>query len=388
MIDYCVVDVECSGATNGTVANPFTRDNKLCYFGLWDGSYSDWLLDIGTLPYGDVIPQINQRIKVVSLIVGFAIKFDLHWSWRYGVRSWFGKNLWDCQLAHFLITGQQHKYPSLNEVAAHYGLGQKLDVVKTEYWEKGIDTDQIPADIVREYLKQDVMLTQQVFLKQIEDLKDKPQLKKLVWWNCQDLATTWEIEKNGIKYDMERSIEIGDQLQNRINDIDSSLQAIVPDVAINWNSDRMVSAVLYGGCFQVDGKESFIFKYKDGTEKEKQRNCKIDVEFPRLIDPLKGTELAKEGFWSTSEPNLRRLKPKGKAKAIIDLILERSTLETKRNRYYHGFPNLYKQMGWEDNILHTQLNHVVAGTGRLSSINPNIQNLEELMRQCVITRFK
>lgn len=104
-----------------------------------------------------------------SLVVGFNIKFDLHWMRRLGfnVSNW---RIWDCQIAEYMLSSQQNKYPSLNATAESYGLGSKLDVISEEYWEKGIDTDEIPINILEDYLKQDLELTYQVYLKQLERL--------------------------------------------------------------------------------------------------------------------------------------------------------------------------------------------------------------------------
>lgn len=226
-MNYFVLDTETTGATNNTYGNPFTQSNKLCYVGCWTNLYHDWMLDVGRNPYGESMAQISGYMDQSELVVGFNIKFDLHWLRRYGSGNIVGKNLWDCQLAYFIMTGQKHPYPSLNDISEYYGLGQKLDIVKTEYWDKGIDTDQIPPEIVKEYLKQDVMLTAQIFEKQREELKNNPQLKKLIWYNCQDLAVTAEMEWSGIKYDMIKSTQIGDQLQLKIQEIDKELHRLI-----------------------------------------------------------------------------------------------------------------------------------------------------------------
>lgn len=386
---YSVIDTETTGAVNNTHGNPFSQSNKLCYCGFWDGSYRDWSIDVGTSPYGPAMEDIDAQISKSPLLVGFAFKFDLHWLRRYGVSLRLDQNIWDCQAAHFILRGQKDPYPSLNEVAAHYGLGQKLDVVKTEYWDKGIDTDQIPPEIVLEYQKQDILLTDKVFQKQIEELKDKPQLKKLIWNTCQDHKVTAEMEYNGIKFNTQKSMDLGLGLEERIRQLDSRLRSFTNNIDINFNSGDQLSALLYGGTVSMDRKEEYTFYYKDPRKAPvtKTRTVADKHDFPRLVEPIKGSELKKDGFWSTSEPILKKLRAKGTAKEIIDILLERSSLDTKLSRYYFGFPKLVNEMEWADELLHTNLNHCVAETGRLSSTKPNVQNLEEEMRQCIITRF-
>lgn len=381
-----ILDTETTGACNNTNGNPFSQHNRLCYVGLISEQYSFWGLDVGSIPYHEKIQEIKSKL-IGSILCGFNVKFDLHWLRRYGIIDGYNIQIWDCQLAHFIMTGQSSPYPSLNEVAAHYSLGQKIDVIKEKYWENGIDTDQIPEEEIKEYLQQDVMLTQQIFECQLEDLKTKPQLKKLVWYSCQDLLTTAEIEWNGVKYSMEQSEKRGKEIEERIKQLDSNLNGMFPDIPINWNSGYHLSAVLFGGTFSAPAKEEYVFTYKDGRTKSKFRNIQKQYTFPRLVEPIKSSALAKDGFWSTSEDVLKSLKAKDKAKEIISYVLERGSLDTKLSRYYFGFPALYEKMGWEKEILHSSFNHCVAGTGRLSSTKPNIQNLEEAMRECVITRF-
>jgi hypothetical protein len=106
-----------------------------------------------------------------------------------------GKRVWDCQLVHFILSGQQHPYPSLNGVSAYYDLGSKLDVVATEYWNNKIDTPSIPKDILEEYLIGDLQLTQKVYDKQMQEFAQcaKP-MQRLISLHNQDLMVLEEIE--------------------------------------------------------------------------------------------------------------------------------------------------------------------------------------------------
>ena len=72
-----------------------------------------------------------------------------------------------------MLNSQNNPYPSLNEALEKYGLLLKLDVVKTEYWDKNIDTDQIPVSILQEYLEYDLTGTEEVFKRQYEQLTGK-----------------------------------------------------------------------------------------------------------------------------------------------------------------------------------------------------------------------
>lgn len=321
-------------------------------------------------------PSIHTYINNAKLLVFFNAKFDLHWYTRCGfdVES---KPIWCCQLAEFFLSRQSIPYPSLDQTSLAYGLGQKLDIVKTEYWEKGIDTDLIPVDILSKYACQDVDLTYQVYLKQVEAFKKLPAMYKLFRLACQDLMFLKEMEKNGIPYNVElcnqRALEVNDQIKTILQ----SLCAIYPDITINFNSGDQLSAFLYGGNIFRERKEHIGF-YKTG-EKAGQPKYKNEIEtlvLPRLISPLKGSELQKEGYYKTDADTLRKLTGKAAGK-FVQPLLELSRLEKLRSTYYEGLPKKALEYGWEQGILHGQFNQCVASTGRLSSSKPNQQNWAE-----------
>ena len=162
-MNVLVLDVETTISNKG---NPFDLTNKLVCIGMKN-------------PYNQIIfyqfdlPDIQAWINEHQLIIAFNAKFDLHWLRKIGINISKIK-VWDCQLAEFLLSNQTMKYPSLDEVAALYGLGSKIDTVKLEFWDKGIDTDQIPRDILSEYLTQDLVLTQQIYEEQCKLFGVKP----------------------------------------------------------------------------------------------------------------------------------------------------------------------------------------------------------------------
>ena len=92
--------------------------------------------------------------------------YDLQWMWKSGL-DLTGKKFWCCQVAEFILNNQRTPYPSLDEAAEKYTGEKKLDVVKTEYWDKGINTDQVPWDILSAYAIKDAELTEKVYLAQL-----------------------------------------------------------------------------------------------------------------------------------------------------------------------------------------------------------------------------
>lgn len=379
-----VLDTETTGATNDTYGSAFCPENVLCLVGM-DSGHDDDIVDIeySSTPYGAELDRVARCIRDTRILVGFNIKFDLHWLRRYGI-DFSHCSLWDCQLVHFILTSQQFPDPSLGEVAAHYSLGEKLDVVKTEFWDKDIDTDQVPLEILSDYLRQDVFLTKEIYSKQRKELGYNPLLRKVCWLSCQDILVTQEMEWNGLKFDIAKSYEGAVRIRSEIAKIDEGLNEYVRDCPwFNWNSGEHLSALLYGGVVRGKQREEVDFIYKDGRTAKKLRWVDKSFTFPPMVAPLKGTQLQK-GHYQTSLPVLQQLSG---AKRLRESLLARAALEQRVSTYYEGWPKLYERMGWDEEIIHGNLNHTRARTLRLSSSKPNQQNKDKEFEECIVTRF-
>jgi DNA polymerase I-like protein with 3'-5' exonuclease and polymerase domains len=381
-----VLDVETTISNKG---NPFDETNRLCYVGLLTEATSVLhAIEYSSEPYGSNLLSIQSSINDCELLIGFNIKFDLHWIRRYGI-TFSTKRIWDCQLVHFILSGQTASYPSLNGVAAHYGLGTKLDVVSTEYWKNGIDTPNVPKDTLEEYLQGDLDLTYQVYLKQLEEVQaSSPQLQRLISLHNQDLLVLEEMEYNGLIFDEARSTELAQDLTEQIKRLDVLLLDYHQTDDFNSNSTEHLSALLYGGTINLKRRE-VIGVFKTGTRagEPKERWIDYPVTFPKLINPLRGSELAKEGFYSTDEATLKSLKGSKNAKELVELLLRRATLEKRLSTYYEGLVKLRKEMKWSEGKLHGQLNQCVARTGRLSSSRPNLQNFDGEIKELFRSRY-
>ena len=380
-----ILDVETTINNKG---NPFDETNKLCYVGLLDTNHSLFSIEYDDQPYKKHLEKIQSRINDAEILVGFNLKFDLHWIRKYGI-NFMGKRVWDCQLVHFILTGQQYPYPSLNSVAAYYDLGSKLDVVATEYWSNKIDTPNIPKDILEEYLIGDLQLTQKVYEKQMEEFAScTKQMQRLISLHNQDLMVLQEMEYNGILYDEEGCNEGAKDLILRINTIDNRFYQYHSLAEFNPSSGEHISSLLYGGTIKVKRREVIgNFKTGERAGQPKEKWVEHLIPFERLITPLKGSELTKEGYFSTDEATLKSLRGTKKAKEIVELILTRATLEKRLTTYYRGLVDLRTSMNWNVNKLHGQLNQCVARTGRLSSSKPNLQNFDGEIKQLFGSRY-
>lgn len=386
MTKYLVLDVETTTTNKGS---PFSVNNKLCYVGLYDGKTSHIFdIEYSDDPYRKKLEEIQNVINEYDCLVAFNAKFDLHWVRKYGI-DFSNHRIWDGQLVHFILQNQSAPYPSLNKVAEHYGLEQKLDVVHDEYWSKGIDTPDVPKDLLEEYLQKDLEVTYQVLKKQQEEITQcPPERQRLISLHNQDLKVLEEMEYNGILYDEKKSIELGKAMQEELTKIDEELVDICGVDDINFNSNDHLSCLLYGGDVTIPKKE-LVGTYKTGARKGEDKFGWVDYTYklPRIVEPLKGSELKKDGYFSTDEQTLRSLRGTKDAKEVIKRILKRNGLEKRRGTYYQGLPELRQTQGWLEGKLHGQLNQCVARTGRLSSSRPNLQNFDGEIKELFYSRY-
>ena len=375
------LDVETTTRTKG---NPFDSTNKFVLGAIGtDTSYINFTVD-------NWREQIQEYINNTRLVILFNGKFDLHWMRNLGMDIDPRLPIWDCQLAEFILENQRNPYPSLEGTAQKYGVGHKLDIVKTEYWDKGIDTDKIPFNILDEYLKQDISVTYKVYLKQVEEFK-KPEHRgkyNLFRMQCYDILALEDMEYNGFLFDVENAKKKSDILNQQREEIERELLGLFPDIPINIGSGDHVSCMLYGGTITEEYRIP-IGEYKTGAKVGQTRFKLAYQEYvlPRIVEPLPNSNLSKEGYFATDEPTLKNLKPDKKVKRIIDLLLERRGLEKLRGTYYDGIPKMIEEKCWKGNIVHGNLNQCVARTSRLSATQPNQQNMPGDCKRLCITRY-
>lgn len=383
---HLVLDVETTTLNKG---GPFDPRNKLCVIS-WktkdeEGVYK---IEYDDDPYGAAIAALQHLINIHDVLIFFNAKFDLHWLRKYGL-DFRGKKIFDVQLAYFIHTAQVNRLPSLNAVAEYCGAGKKIDKI-AEYWDSGIDTPQIPYAELVEYAIHDVVLTEHCYFYLLKQLEANPEKLGLVRLACQDLLVLEEMEWNGMKYDVVSSTRDGDLIQLEMKVVETQLVEVLDhedSQHVNWNSPRQVSAVLFGGSFELPYKETYTFVYKDGREVQKQRNAVRVLTFPRLVTPPERAKTKEEGVWSTAEPVIKNLRATGKAKQIINLLLSYSKLEKLHGTYLAGIPAIMQKNQWGE-YLHGQLNQTIARTGRLSSSSPNMQNMPGEVDKYFVSRFE
>lgn len=384
-MDYLIFDVESTTAAKG---NPYSKYSSLVLCGFkssrhgYISLYRDFNLD-----------YIKSLIEEHEIIVGFNMKFDLGWLLAIDIppEVWYNKKLWDVQLYFYLETNQKHPYPSLNQVSEYYGGEQKFDYIALNYWDKGIDTQDIPPDELIAYNNQDLDVTEVCFLRQYADrMGDK---YKFTLFRCQqeDQKVLLEMEYNGLKLDLDACTEADNVTRDKIAQKEKEILTLFPhfkDVPINLNSNDHKSVMLYGGSIIEDVPVAVgVFKSGARVGQVKYKKTEFHHELPRLVNPLPESALAKEGYFATNDKALNSLKCKGPIKKLIQLLLERQKLEKLSGTYFQGWPKKLVEYGWENELIHSTLNQCRVDTGRLSSEKPNAQNIPPEMKHCFVTRF-
>ena len=371
-----VIDTETTIFQKG---NPFARRNKLVYVGTYQPGRA-----ILTLPATEFLLQ-KPGLDDSEFLVFFNAKFDLHWLRRkYGWRPSEKQRIWCCQLAHFMLDGQRSPYPSLEEVADSHGIKRGTNKGSPAYWARGIDTPDIPKEIILEDLKNDLLVTYEVYERQLAEFTRSNVLFNLFRLHCDDLLVLADIEWNGLSFNAKKSKKQAEQTRMEISRIEGQLRAVLPLVPINFDSPTHISCLLYGGTIVEDKKvPSGIIKTGPRAGQQRFKHEKVEHVLPQLCKPIEGSGLKKEGMYSTDESIIRQLNG---AKDIRELLLKRSTL-SKELDYLDGLPRLIDEMDWDANRLHSSFNQCVAATGRLSSSKPNVQNLTDGVLSLVETRY-
>jgi DNA polymerase I-like protein with 3'-5' exonuclease and polymerase domains len=345
------------------------------------------------------IQLLSANLRDATTVVGFNIKFDLHWLRNVGIVLPRSCRIWDCQLAEFIYSGQQLPYDSLDKALERYELPRKKDLVK-EYWDRGVSTEAIPLPILEEYNLWDVYTTELLFDVQQNLLSDRQ--KNLVTLEGEDLRTLQSAEYAGIKFDYDKANKLLESFAPTLASIDADLLGLLPaDCNRSWfniDSGDHLSALLYGGTIDFDYSISEEAVYKSGEKKgeayTRNRWFHTPVKFQQLFVPIEGTEVAKTRgrevetrFYQTDIPTLSQLKAKTPAaKAVVGLLAERSS-KFQVVGMLKSIIKTASEKNWQDNLIHGQFNQQVAITGRLSSSAPNLQNTPPEIDELLISRY-
>lgn len=272
--------------------------------------------------------------------IGQNIKFDIIVLRKYGVRV--AGPLFDTMIAHYLLNPElRHGMDYLAETYLKY----KPVPISQLIGPKGknqLCMRDVPLAQIAEYAAEDADVT----LK----LKNffAPELKKAgiesLFFDIEMplIYVLVEMEVTGVKLDTVALKQSSEELTAALNNLEKEIYELA-GVKFNINSSKQVGEVLF--------------------------------EHLKIEEKAKKT---KTGSYSTSEDILEKMRSKH---PVVGKLLEYRGLKKLLSTYIDALPELINP---ETGKVHTSFNQTVTATGRLSSTNPNLQNIpirDELGRE-------
>ena len=265
------------------------------------------------------------------LKVGQNLKYDLEVLRNYDVK--LAGKMWDTMIAHYLIQPElRHNMDYMAEIYLNYQTIHIDELIGPKGKNQKSMRSLSPSEVY-EYAAEDADVTLRLKNKLEVELKKN---------NCEQLfyeiemplmPVLAEMEMNGVILDTESLKETSHVLTQRMNEMEARIYELAGE-RFNIASPKQVGDILF--------------------------------------DKLKIVEKAKKtktGQYVTSEDVLQQLKNKHE---IVADILEHRGLKKLLGTYVDALPNLINK---RTGHIHTSFNQTITATGRLSSSDPNLQNI-------------
>lgn len=266
------------------------------------------------------ILKIGQNIKYDILVLK---KYDVHVK---------GK-LFDTMIAHYLLNPELRH--NMDYLAETY-LGYQTIHIEELIGPKGknqLNMRHINPEKICNYACEDADITLQLYTI-LEKKIEEQELNRLLYdIELPLIYVLADMEYTGVKLDKSALAEYSKKLTNELISIESEIYKEAK-IEFNINSAKQVGEVLFDKL--------------------------------QIVDKPKKT---KTGQYVTSEETLQNLK---NAHPIVGKILDYRGLKKLLSTYVDALPQLVDP---KDGKLHTSYNQTVTSTGRLSSSNPNLQNI-------------
>jgi DNA polymerase I len=265
------------------------------------------------------------------LKIGQNLKYDI------SVLRWYDVAvkgpLFDTMIAHYLIEpDQRHNMDFLSETYLGYSPVSIQSLIGKKGKNQGSMRD-VEMELLKEYAAEDADITLQLKHK-FDPLLDKLSLRKLFEDIEMPLVRVLtDMEAEGVRLDSESLAEIGKGLENEIKQLESEIFSL-SGTTFNIASPKQLGEIL----FEKMGLKT-------------------------------STKKTKTGQYPTGEEVLSKIVH---AHPIVQLILDYRSLTKLKSTYVDSLPTLVNP---RDGRIHTSYNQAVASTGRLSSNNPNLQNI-------------
>lgn len=263
--------------------------------------------------------------------IGQNIKYDILLLARYQIAV--KGPIFDTMLAHYLIDPDtRHGMDVLAENYLNYKPLSITELIGSKGKKQGNMRD-VELDLIKEYASEDADITLQlkeIFKPLLEETNTLSLANEVEFPLVYVLA---EIERNGVRIDIDALQQFSKNLETDIRLLE---QTIYEKAGVNFNiaSPKQLGEVLFD-------------KLK--------------------LDP--NAKKTKTGQYKTGEDVLLALAYKSD---IVQDILSFRQLQKLKSTYVDALPELINP---DTGLIHTSYNQAVAATGRLSSTNPNLQNI-------------
>ena len=281
------------------------------------------------LKFVNIFKPLYENPKIMK--VGQNIKYDYEVLMNYGVEIQ-GK-MFDTMIAHYLIQPElYHNMDYLAEVYLHYQTVHIEDLIGPKGKNQKSMRDLAPSEVY-EYAAEDADIT--LRLKNVLEPKLKELNLEELFWNVEMplVPVLAHMEMNGVCIDTNTLKETSVNLTNRLTEIERHIYELAGE-SFNIASPRQVGEILFGKM--------------------------------KIVDKPKKT---KTGQYVTSEEVLQQLRSKS---PIIDEILNYRGLKKLLSTYVDSLPKLINP---RTGRIHASFNQAITSTGRLSSSDPNLQNI-------------
>jgi DNA polymerase I len=266
-----------------------------------------------------------------TMKIGQNMKFDIQMLMSYGIKV--AGALFDTMLAHYLINPEQKHnmdylamtYLNYRPVSIEELIGKKG---KNQSSMRSVDQNRIC-----EYACEDADITFQLKQALYEELKKNDLIGLFTDIETPLIPVLANMEKTGLTINTKDLAIFSEQLKTEINTLDKEIQQLA-GISFNVASPKQLGEVLFNK-LNISGN----------SRKTKSKQ------------------------FATSEDVLIQLKDKH---PIIEKILEYRSLAKLQSTYAEALPALINP---KTGRIHTSFNQAVVSTGRLSSNNPNLQNI-------------